>query len=47
MLCDELADKISNMNQPEIFFELKELFEKDSRYSLPVDYEPWFMKFQL
>ncbi len=43
---DELAEKISNVNEPEVFFELKGLLEKDSRYSLPADFEPWFMKFQ-
>jgi hypothetical protein len=43
---DELADKISQVNNPEVFYELKELFEKDSRYCVPDDYEPWFMKFE-
>ena len=43
---DELAEKISKVNEPEIFLELKEIFKSDSRYSLPIDYEPWFMEFQ-
>jgi len=42
---DELAEKISNVNDPEIFFELKTIFEKDSRYEVPENYMPWFMKF--
>ena len=44
---DELAEKISQINKPEIFFELKELFEKDDRYKVPENYKPWFMKFDL
>ena len=44
---DELADKISRVNEPEIFFELRDLFENDSRYKIPEDYTPWFMKFDL
>ena len=43
---DDLAAKISHADTPEIFFELKELFENDSRYKLPDDYKPWFMKFK-
>jgi len=42
---DELAKKISEVNEPEIFFELKNLFENDSRYKIPENYKPWFMKF--
>jgi hypothetical protein len=42
---DKLADKISKVNNPEIFFELKDLFEKDPRFKVPIDYKPWFMKF--
>lgn len=42
---DELAEKISKVNNPEIFFELKDLFEDDSRFKVPENYEPWFLKF--
>jgi hypothetical protein len=42
---DELADKISKVNNPEIFFELKDMFEKDSKFKVPENYKPWFMKF--
>ncbi len=44
---DELAEKISKVNNPEVFSELKELFEKDSSYKLPDNYKPRFMKFDL
>ncbi len=43
---DELAEKIANVNEPEIFQELRNLFEKDPRYKLPEDYEPWFLNFE-
>ena len=42
---DELAEKISKVNEPKVFFELKELLEIDSMFSLPDDYKPWYMKF--
>lgn len=42
---DELAEKISRVNNPIIFQELRDLFEKNSRYRLPEDYKPWFMTF--
>ena len=43
---DELAEKISNINQPETFQELKNLFETDPRYKIPEDYEPLFLDFK-
>lgn len=42
---DELAEKITNVNDPEIFFELRNMFDKDSRYKVPNNYKAWFMKF--
>ncbi len=42
---DQLADKISKVNEPDVFFELKKLFENDSRYKIPEKYEPWFLEF--
>ncbi len=43
---DEIAEKISKVNQPEIFQELRNLFETDPRYMIPKDYEPWFLNFK-
>jgi hypothetical protein len=42
---DQLAVKISQVNDSEVFFELKSLFENDSRYKIPKNYEPWFLDF--
>lgn len=42
---DELAEKISKVNSPEAFFELKNMFENDSRYKVPENYKPWFLEF--
>ena len=44
---DELAEKISNFNDPKIFEELKTLFEEDGRYKIPENYEPFYLKFKL
>ena len=43
---DELADQISNVNNPKVFFDLKKLFENDPRYKVPDDWEPWFLEFK-
>ena len=43
---DELAENISQINDPRVFFELKDLFENDDRYKVPENYKPWFMKFE-
>jgi hypothetical protein len=42
---DLLAEKIAKVNNPEVFFELKDLFENDSRYKMPENYKPWFLEF--
>jgi len=42
---DDLAEKISKVNEPQIFFELRNLFENDSRFKIPSNYKPYFMKF--
>ncbi len=42
---DDLADKISQINNPKVFHELKKLFETDERFKVPDGYKPWFMKY--
>ena len=38
-LLDQLARNIANSRDPETFFELKELFENDSRFKVPENYK--------
>jgi len=38
-LLDQLAKNIANSREPETFFELKKLFENDSRFKIPENYK--------